>query len=402
MFKFLKRAFINNDKKKDEIILSDIYRQNSSDFLSIFTGRKTKTIVNLCGIGLVSIFVLLNITYFFTKDDNIIVTSTGKVTEIVYKYFPVDLQILYQSTTVTSFEKKNISLQNIRFDNNKPNKLQDSHGTLEPLDTSDTLDNKILSSFIKNDKKSILGFHKKETLKDTVKFFLNANFMMQKLYDKYQISSMNQMIFFNFLIFIVILSSLIIYYFTRKIIVFVVNLIVGKRIISYYDFEDGRNDGVKILFINNDIEREFKNKLSDLFLNDRHKFIELTNNLLFQINNDNSSLLLNDNKIYIDDFYRDNGKIFFYYSTMNEIIDFKNISENPENSSLSEKHFNSRIDLIKQKDNELIKLKDKLLIIEENSLLADKLMNNDIQIANSDLFIKEIEDLYKNKRLNNG
>ena len=25
MFKFLKRAFINNDKKKDEIILSDIY-----------------------------------------------------------------------------------------------------------------------------------------------------------------------------------------------------------------------------------------------------------------------------------------------------------------------------------------------------------------------------------------
>jgi len=87
---------------------------------------------------------------------------------------------------------------------------------------------------------------------------------------------------------------------------------------------------------------------------------------------------------------------------MNEIIDFKNISENPENSSLSEKHFNSRIDLIKQKDNELIKLKDKLLIIEENSLLADKLMNNDIQIANSDLFIKEIEDLYKNKRLNNG
>ena len=351
---------------------------------------------------MVSIFVFLNITYFFTKNDNIIVTSTGKVTEIVYKYFPVDLQILYQSTTVTSFEKKNISLQNIRFDNNKPNKLQDSHGTLEPLDTSDTLDNKILSSFIKNDKKSILGFHKKETLKDTVKFFLNANFMMQKLYDKYQISSMNQMIFFNFLIFIVILSSLIIYYFTRKIIVFVVNLIVGKRIISYYDFEDGRNDGVKILFINNDIEREFKNKLSDLFLNDRHKFIELTNNLLFQINNDNSSLLLNDNKIYIDDFYRDNGKIFFYYSTMNEIIDFKNISENPENSSLSEKHFNSRIDLIKQKDNELIKLKDKLLIIEENSLLADKLMNNDIQIANSDLFIKEIEDLYKNKRLNNG
>lgn len=67
MFKFLKRAFINNDKKKDEIILSDIYRQNSSDFLSIFTGRKTKTIVNLCEIGLVSIFVLLNITYFFTK-----------------------------------------------------------------------------------------------------------------------------------------------------------------------------------------------------------------------------------------------------------------------------------------------------------------------------------------------
>ena len=60
------------------------------------------------------------------------------------------------------------------------------------------------------------------------------------------------------------------------------------------------------------------------------------------------------------------------------------------------------LDLIKQKDNELIKLKDKLLIIEENSLLADKLMNNDIQIANSDLFIKEIEDLYKNKRLNNG
>lgn len=42
------------------------------------------------------------------------------------------------------------------------------------------------------------------------------------------------------------------------------------------------------------------------------------------------------------------------------------------------------------------------MIIEENSLLADKLMNNDIQIANSDLFIKEIEDLYKNKRLNNG
>ena len=42
---------------------------------------------------------------------------------------------------------------------------------------------------------------------------------------------------------------------------------------------------------------------------------------------------------------------------MNEIIDFKNISENPENSSLSEKHFNSRIDLIKQKDNELIKIK---------------------------------------------
>ena len=76
--------------------------------------------------------------------------------------------------------------------------LQNSHGSLDSLDTSDTLDNKILSSFIKNDKKSILGFHKKETLKDTVNFFLNANFMMQKLYDKYQISSMNQMIFFNF------------------------------------------------------------------------------------------------------------------------------------------------------------------------------------------------------------
>lgn len=32
MFKFLKRAFVNNDKKKDEIVLSDIYQQNSIDF----------------------------------------------------------------------------------------------------------------------------------------------------------------------------------------------------------------------------------------------------------------------------------------------------------------------------------------------------------------------------------
>lgn len=42
MFKFLKRAFVNNDKKKDEIVLSDIYQQNIIDFLPNLTGRKEK------------------------------------------------------------------------------------------------------------------------------------------------------------------------------------------------------------------------------------------------------------------------------------------------------------------------------------------------------------------------
>ena len=60
MFKFLKRAFVNNDKKKDEIVLSDIYQQNSIDFLPNLTGRKRKIIINI-----LSIFVIS--TTFFLK-----------------------------------------------------------------------------------------------------------------------------------------------------------------------------------------------------------------------------------------------------------------------------------------------------------------------------------------------
>ena len=54
MFKFLKRAFVNNDKKKDEIILSDIYQQSSIDFLPNLTGRKRKIIINILGVFLIS------------------------------------------------------------------------------------------------------------------------------------------------------------------------------------------------------------------------------------------------------------------------------------------------------------------------------------------------------------
>lgn len=54
VLKFFKRAFVNKDKKKDEIVLSDIYQQSSIDFLPNFTGRKRKIIINILGIFVIS------------------------------------------------------------------------------------------------------------------------------------------------------------------------------------------------------------------------------------------------------------------------------------------------------------------------------------------------------------
>ena len=205
------------------------------------------------------------------------------------------------------------------------------------------------------------------------------------------------MIIYNLLLVIPLISSWIFYRITKKIVSFIVNLVVGKKILSYNDFEDGRNDGLTVLFINNDIEREFKNKLSDLFINNKQKFIELTTNLLSQINNDSNSLLLNDNKIYLDDFYKNNDKICFYYSTMNDIIDFDNMLKKLNSVNTEEENnqivLNNRIDLIRQNNDELVKLSDKILSMEDNPLLTEKIVNNKDEIVNSLL----IEELYKNK-----
>lgn len=186
----------------------------------------------------------------------------------------------------------------------------------------------------------------------------------------------------------------------KKIVSFIVNLVVGKKILSYDDFENDRNDGLDILFINKDIEREFKNKLSDLSINYKQKFLKLTTNLLSQINNDSNSLLLNDNKIYLDDFYKNNDKICFYYSTMNDIVDFDNVLKklnavNTEEENNNQIVLNNRIDLIRQNKDELVKLSNKILSMEDNPLLTEKIVNNKDEIVNSLL----IEELYKNKRM---
>lgn len=278
-----------------------------------------------------------------------------------------------------SFEKKNISLQNIRFDNDK--------------------DNQILSSFV-NKNTSVIGWHQKENLRDVVHFWLKSSPTLEKLYKQYHVNySLQLMIIYNLLLVIPLISSWIFYRITKKIVSFIVNLVVGKKILSYNDFEDGRNDGLTVLFINNDIEREFKNKLSDLFINNKQKFIELTTNLLSQINNDSNSLLLNDNKIYLDDFYKNNDKICFYYSTMNDIIDFDNMLKKLNSVNTEEENnqivLNNRIDLIRQNNDELVKLSDKILSMEDNPLLTEKIVNNKDEIVNSLL----IEELYKNKRM---
>lgn len=292
----------------------------------------------------------------------------------------MDMKAVYQSSNLIAFEKKNISLQNIRFDNDK--------------------DNQILSSFV-NQKTSIIGWHQKEKLRDVVYFWMKSSPTLEKLYKQYNVNySLQLMIIYNLLLVVPLLSSWIFYRITKKIVSFIINFVVGKKILSYDDFENDRNDGLDILFINKDIEREFKNKLSDLSINDKQKFLELTTNLLSQINNDSNSLLLNDNKIYIDDFYRDNDKICFYYSAMNDIIDFNEIlnkTNSGEENNDKQIVLNNRIDLIRQNNDELIKLSDKILSMEDNPLLTEKIVNNKDEIVNSSL----IEELYKNKRLAN-
>lgn len=375
----MKRPFVNNDKKKDEIVLSDIYQQSSVNFLPNFTGRKRKTIINTFSIFVISTIFFLNMFYVFDKTNNSAVLAVGNFTEVVYKCFPMDMKAVYQRSNLIAFEKKNISLQNIRFDNDK--------------------DNQILSSFV-NQNTSTIGWHQKEKLRDVVHFWLKSSPTLEKLYKQYHVNySLQLMIIYNLLLVIPLISSWIFYRITKKIVSFIVNLVVGKKILSYYDFENGRNDGLDILFINKDIEREFKNKLSDLSINDKQKFIELTTNLLSQINNDSNSLLLNDNKIYVDDFYRDNGEICFYYSAMNDIIDFDKILKklNTEEENNKQIVFNSKIDLIRQNNDELVKLSNKILSIEDNPLLTEKIVNNKDEIVNSSL----IEELYKNKRIAN-
>ena len=147
MFKFLKRAFVNNDKKKDEIVLCDIYQQNSIDFLPNLTGRKRKIIINILSIFVISTTFFLNMFYVFDKTNNSAVLAVGNFTEVVYKCFPFDMKAMYQGSTLIAFEKKNISLQNIQFDNDK--------------------DNQILSSFV-NQNTSIIGWHQKEKLRDEI------------------------------------------------------------------------------------------------------------------------------------------------------------------------------------------------------------------------------------------
>ena len=329
---------------------------------------------------MISTTFFLNMFYVFDKTNNPAVLAVSNFTEVVYKCFPFDIKAMYQGSILISFEKKNISLQNIRFDNDK--------------------DNQILSSFV-NKNTSVIGWHKKENLRDVVHFWLKSFPTLEKLYKQYNVNySLQLMIIYNLLLVVPLLSSWIFYRITKKIVSFIVNFVVGKKILSYDDFENGRNDGLDILFINKDIEREFKNKLSDLSINDKQKFLELTTNLLSQINNDSNSLLLNDNKIYIDDFYRDNDKICFYYSAMNDIIDFNEIlnkTNSEEENNDKQIVLNNRIDLIRQNNDELVKLSDKILSMEDNPLLTEKIVNNKDEIVNSLL----IEELYKNKRIVN-
>lgn len=329
---------------------------------------------------MISTTFFLNMFYVFDKTNNPAVLAVSNFTEVVYKCFPMDMKAVYQSSNLIAFEKKNISLQNIRFDNDK--------------------DNQILSSFV-NQNTSTIGWHQKEKLRDVVHFWLKSSPTLEKLYKQYHVNySFQLMIIYNLLLVIPLISSCIFYRITKKIVSFIVNFVVGKKILSYDDFENGRNDGLDILFINKDIEREFKNKLSDLSINDKQKFLELTTNLLSQINNDSNSLLLNDNKIYIDDFYRDNDKICFYYSAMNDIIDFNEIlnkTNSEEENNDKQIVLNNRIDLIRQNNDELVKLSDKILSMEDNPLLTEKIVNNKDEIVNSLL----IEELYKNKRIVN-
>ena len=318
--------------------------------------------------------------YVFDKTNNPAVLAVGNFTEVVYKYFPFDIKAMYQGSILISFEKKNISLQNIRFDNDK--------------------DNQILSSFV-NKNTSVIGWHKKENLRDVVHFWLKSSPTLEKLYKQYHVNySLQLMIIYNLLLVIPLILSWIFYRKKKKIVSFIVNLVVGKKILSYDDFENDRNDGLDILFINKDIEREFKNKLSDLSINYKQKFLKLTTNLLSQINNDSNSLLLNDNKIYLDDFYKNNDKICFYYSTMNDIVDFDNVLKklnavNTEEENNNQIVLNNRIDLIRQNKDELVKLSNKILSMEDNPLLTEKIVNNKDEIVNSLL----IEELYKNKRM---
>ena len=79
--------------------------------------------------------------YVFDKTNNSAVLAVGNFTEVVYKCFPFDIKAMYQGSILISFEKKNISLQNIRFDNDK--------------------DNQILSSFVNKIHQLLVGIKKK-------------------------------------------------------------------------------------------------------------------------------------------------------------------------------------------------------------------------------------------------
>lgn len=106
MFKFLKRAFVNNDKKKDEIVLSDIYQQSSINFLPNITGRKRKIIINILGVFVISTIFFLNMFYVFDKTNNPAVLAVGNFTEVVYKCFPMDMKAVYQRSNLMLLKRK--------------------------------------------------------------------------------------------------------------------------------------------------------------------------------------------------------------------------------------------------------------------------------------------------------
>ena len=84
---------------------------------------------------------------------------------------------------------------------------------------------------------------------------------------------------------------------------------------------------------------------------------------------------------------------------MNDIIDFDNMLKKLNSVNTEEENnqivLNNRIDLIRQNNDELVKLSDKILSMEDNPLLTEKIVNNKDEIVNSLL----IEELYKNKRM---